>query len=257
MTKSKGSASIAQLGLFDEYFIPIQGFENKYRVSNTGRIISFNRRSCTGKITDGEFEIFPYIDTVGYRSIKLHDGNKGHKYMRLHRLLAIHFIPNPNNYPSVNHIDGNKLNSDLSNLEWCTIKQNLLHARATGLNNNIAELHCNSKLTNKQVLEIVRLRVEENMTLKEISDIFSIKWENVRSIVSGKEWSSVTGIKANAKRENSIGENSGTAKLKCEDVLKIRAMANNTHSCKELANMFNVEITSIYGIVNRKSWKHI
>ena len=47
----------------------------------------------------------------------------------IHRLLAENFIPNPNNYEYVNHIDGNKANFDLSNLEWCTQKQNIYHSK--------------------------------------------------------------------------------------------------------------------------------
>lgn len=63
--------------------------------------------------------------------IKGSDGNM--HTVRVHRLVAMAFIPNPNNYPEVNHIDGNKLNNTVSNLEWCTKQQNIAHARQTGL----------------------------------------------------------------------------------------------------------------------------
>lgn len=74
-----------------------------------------------------------------------HAVNKGYKFYSLtnddgeikntfsHRLVALTYLPNPDNLPQVNHIDGDKLNSSLSNLEWCTPSQNNLHANATGL----------------------------------------------------------------------------------------------------------------------------
>ena len=59
---------------------------------------------------------------------------KGKLYLRtLHTLFAKAFIPNPNNLPQINHIDGNKNNCSIENLEWCTAKQNNIHARNTGL----------------------------------------------------------------------------------------------------------------------------
>lgn len=53
--------------------------------------------------------------------------------IKIHRLLALHFIPNPLNLPCINHIDGNKLNNDLDNLEWCTYSENTRHAMTTWL----------------------------------------------------------------------------------------------------------------------------
>lgn len=73
-----------------------------------------------------------WVDNVGYYQSSFTENGKKH-YVRLHRLLALAFIPNPNNYPQVNHIDGNKLNNDISNLEWATNSQNTKH----GYDNNL------------------------------------------------------------------------------------------------------------------------
>lgn len=68
----------------------------------------------------------------GYKSVSI-KVNKKTKILKIHRLIAIHFIPNPENKPCVNHIDGNKINNSIDNLEWCTYKENSKHAWQTGL----------------------------------------------------------------------------------------------------------------------------
>lgn len=68
----------------------------------------------------------------GYMRVELWQNSKGKKYL-LHRLLADAFIPNPHDKPCVNHIDGDKANNCLSNLEWVTRSENQLHAYSTGL----------------------------------------------------------------------------------------------------------------------------
>lgn len=107
----------------EEIWKPIKDFEDKYEVSNLGRV--------KNKITN---HIFKNTNQYGdYFSIILYDGGK-RKTTRIHRLVAGTFIPNPNNYEEVNHIDGNKQNNRVDNLEWCTRSHNQIHALNMGLN---------------------------------------------------------------------------------------------------------------------------
>ena len=94
----------------------IIGFEGLYQVSNDGKV-----RTCHY----GFWKILTdCVTKYGYKSVLLHDGKGGRKNARVHRLVAEAFIPNPNNYPYINHKDENKQNNNVNNLEWCTAKYN-------------------------------------------------------------------------------------------------------------------------------------
>jgi len=99
----------------------INGFSN-YSITKDGVITNLK----TGQVKS------QWIGANGYRHVDLYLNNKGTK-IATHRLLATHFIPNPENKRTVNHIDGNKLNNSLSNLEWATDAENIQHAYDTGL----------------------------------------------------------------------------------------------------------------------------
>ena len=102
-----------------ETFVKIDGFEN-YEVSNLGKV----RNMKSGKV------LKPQLNRNGYLMHLLYENNK-QKHLYLHRIIAIAFIDNPEEKPCVNHIDENKLNNDLSNLEWCTVKENNIHGTRT------------------------------------------------------------------------------------------------------------------------------
>ncbi len=102
-----------------ETFVKIDGFEN-YEVSNLGKI----RNIKSGRI------LKPHLHHSGYLVHGLCENNK-HKKLFLHRIIATAFIDNPDEKPQVNHIDENKLNNDLSNLEWCTERENIVHGTRT------------------------------------------------------------------------------------------------------------------------------
>jgi hypothetical protein len=132
-----------------------------------------------------------YVSHRGYRKIGLTVNGKTYQYF-IHRLLAETFIPNPENKPQVNHLDGDKLNNNLENLEWCTAKENIAHAFSSGLKKG--KVGCNSKLSVTEVRDIVKM-LDSGCTTKFIADHFRVSKETIRGIKNGFNWSSVTGIK--------------------------------------------------------------
>lgn len=116
----------------------IEGF-NRYEINNLGQV----RNIQTNRILKN------YISDCGYVRVEIQEKVNGvikFKRIYIHRVLAEIFIPNPKNYKIVNHIDGNKKNFNLENLEWCTQKYNVYHAK------NI--LKSNSIISRKKILEL-------------------------------------------------------------------------------------------------------
>lgn len=113
--------------------VPIDGFRERYEVSNLGNIRSIARVITTINrwgLCPRTYDQHPMrtrIGRGGYRVIALRDGNRrGHNF-QVHRLVAMAFIPNPNNYPCVDHIDTVRDNNRVDNLRWCTHHQNALN----------------------------------------------------------------------------------------------------------------------------------
>ena len=107
-----------------EQWKPIEGTDGKYEVSNLGRVRTNGKRPGLLTLTKQK---------SGYRYAMIQLSNGKQKNCRVHRMVAEAFIPNPENLPQINHKDGNKLNNHVTNLEWCTAKQNTDHAWNTGL----------------------------------------------------------------------------------------------------------------------------
>jgi len=107
----------------NEVWLPVPSFEDRYEVSNTGKIRS---KVCYKRPDNFLMKI--YINKKGYCRVGLKRKGECQGNYAVHRLVAEAFIPNPHNKPFINHKDGNKQNNHIENLEWCTKAENELHA---------------------------------------------------------------------------------------------------------------------------------
>lgn len=163
----------------DEIWRPIAGYEDRYLVSNIGRVKSISRISSCGrqlkeKILKGS------MTTNGYRSVNLVKDGKI-RFFTIHRLVANAFIPNVENKPCINHKDGDKLNNNADNLEWCDYSYNNKHALDNGLRKPAWKGKFN--LDNPHSIKIIQYAI----------DMVKIKeWNSIR------EASKTTGISESA-----------------------------------------------------------
>ena len=138
-----------------EIWKDIEGFEGLYQVSTQGRIKSVERyiKSSGNTYRFAKERIMKQqINHKGYPSILLH--KESVPYPRVvHRLVAMAFIPNPQNLPQVNHKDTNKLNNRVENLEWMTGEENMRHAFANGCFKTTIKQIEHARKNQKQIVE--------------------------------------------------------------------------------------------------------
>lgn len=169
-----------------EYWRLIKGgFKCKYGfywVSSLGRF-----KNGVGRI----LKFHPH--KKGYLMVSLYrDGKEGRH--QAHRLVGKAFIPNPDQLPQINHVDGNKKNNSISNLQWCTNLENIMHAWATGLRSRENYAH-NGILTNEQVTSIRNATLRKGpyaiLTRKSLAEQFGISEHMVKDIRTRRSYKHV------------------------------------------------------------------
>ena len=146
----------------------IPNYEGLYAATKDGRIFSYTK-PCSSK--DGIFlkqnvSITKHNRTTPHKQLLVGlYKNRKRKVFQAHRLIAFTYISNPENKPDINHIDGNPLNNDVNNLEWCTKVENMKHARDTGLLDLYTEKQIRIRIENGQkTVERNRLKRDYSLT---------------------------------------------------------------------------------------------
>jgi hypothetical protein len=173
----------------------ILGYENRYQISNLGRIKSLHRFVNSGNKLKPikEIILLQTLNERGYLRISLRkEGIKKALQFSVHRALAIAFIPNPLNLPEVNHKKGNKQDNRFFMLEWNTRSENAQHAYDNGLiKPNLGEKHQMSKFTEKQVLEIREIHKDKSIFYSETAIKYNISSSMIGLIVRRKSWTHI------------------------------------------------------------------
>jgi len=161
------------------------GFEDLYKIDERGKLHSNPRQGTKGKIIKGS------ITKHGYLRYGLKTKNKKQVNRFAHVLVAMAFIPNPDNLKEVNHEDGDKLNNSVTNLKWCTRSYNVKHAYDTGIkqaNPRLGEAHPGSKLNNETVMLIRNEYKGKNTSHQKLGIKYGVSAGVIGRIVNNKSW---------------------------------------------------------------------
>ena len=161
----------------NEIWKDIQGYEGFYQISNFGRVKSLARLSIQNHLLPEK--ILKQSELNGYYKVNLQN-KEGVKSHQVHRLVAIAFLANTDNKPCVNHIDGDKHNNNVNNLEWCTVSENNKHAYKMGLASPVNKTPI--KATNIQTGEV---KYFESQT--EAANVLNTSKGHINDCLKGKQ----------------------------------------------------------------------
>lgn len=171
----------------EELWKDVVGYENLYQVSNLGNVKSLNNWH---KHKNGSPYLRNQVRCSTYLAVGLTKNTKRTQF-QIHALVAMAFIPNPNNYPEVNHIDGIKSNNQVENLEWCTRSMNIRHAFDTKLNIAARGVkNGSSKLSNDDI-KLIRDMSIPGISKNEIVNKLHVALSTVYRVLNGTTWSHV------------------------------------------------------------------
>lgn len=208
--------------------------DSKYSVSNLGAVRA-----------DGILMKLQH-NTQGYLYVDIWEEGK-RTQPQVHRLVATLFVDNPENKPTVNHINGVKADNTAQNLEWATWSENLKHAYDTGLNPR-GSGKPNAKLTEADI-PIIREMLVSGCRNQEVADLFGVSSGTISEIRFGRSWAHVFGEPLGAStHSNSL------SKLSAEEIPVIRSMFLQGKNDAEIASLFSVARGTINQIRQGKTW---
>lgn len=150
-------------------------YEGLYQISNLGNVKSVKKDKIM-KVG---------INNFGYKRLWLSKENKSKGFL-LHRLIAIHFIPNPDNLSEVNHKDADKLNNSINNLEWCSHSENMAHANSMGLISTIEMIKTLKKYNSLDRDKAAKL-INNGKSFREVERITGISAKTIKTMIEKSE----------------------------------------------------------------------
>lgn len=170
----------------NEIWLPIDGTNGAYEISNHGRVKRLGNDKGKGYPKNDRY-LPPNKDKYGYYRASM-PINGVIKTIKIHQLVSRHFIPNPECKKTVNHINGIKTDNHVDNLEWCTHAENNIHAFTTGLKNATGVNNGRCKLTDIQVVEIFNAKGR----YIDIAKLYNISDSLVGCIKRKENWTHLT-----------------------------------------------------------------
>ena len=156
----------------------------KYAVSDCGQIVN----CLTGRVLKPDQTTTNRGKRQTYYRVNLFANNRSYKFA-VHRLVAMAFLPNPDKKPEVNHIDGNRHNNHVFNLEWVTKSENMQHAAKTNLA-SAGSMNGMSKYTEAQIQQVLQYS-EMGMSRREVSEITGVLISTIKDVRMGRAWAHV------------------------------------------------------------------
>jgi hypothetical protein len=168
----------------------IRGYEGLYQISNTGLIKSLPKSWISGKNKVTRVKPETILKTClvgnGYQSVTLSNNRISKFYV--HKLVISHFKDNPLNLKEINHIDGNKLNNQIDNLEYCTSSYNKQHAWDNNLRTFSFKNHAKAKLSNEIAEKIRKEYQTGKFTQRDLAKKYDIVVSGINQIIKNKNW---------------------------------------------------------------------
>jgi hypothetical protein len=231
-----------------EQWKSVVGYEGYYEVSSLGQVRGLDRLNARGQQRKGGMKK-QTITSMGYWSVKLHVNSK-QKVVKVHRLVAEAFLPNPENKPCVNHINGVKTDNRLENLEWNTYAENSRHASDTGLMNPLkGEDTPASKLTDDTVREMRELS-KKGYSYGKLAKMYGVTLATATFAIRGITWKHVDNIEEVPPKH--------FTRLNADKVRRIRTLhASGAYTVEALANIMDVSDSCVQSVLSGRTWKHV
>lgn len=162
-----------------------------YQVSNLGRVKTTTNVNRIGKVMSGHPKILKqHINAQGYFIVNITVGGKEASYL-IHRLIAETFLPNPMNLPCVNHINCDKTDNRIENLEWCTPEYNTSHAHKNGRFPNPTGIKNGSAIITDEIAMDI---FTSTLSAKELAAKYGIHFSRIYDVRTGVSWNHITGL---------------------------------------------------------------